>query len=180
MDHRCIRLVVDRVVDVPCFEEILAAAGRPSPYQAELCRPRCETESWASGRSGWIEAYRGQPRNAIEHFQIARTLAPDDSLSFLWAIGIGAAHFEAARYDQAIGWFERGLAERPTAVWNHRFLVPAYILAGGKDEARRRFAEFARAFPDLTIAEVKAGLPYTAGFLDRVAEGLETVGMRIS
>ena len=136
--------------------------------------------SWAWGRSGWLEAYSGKPGNAIEHFEIARNLAPDDSLSFLWAIGIGAAHFEAARYDQAIGWFERGLAERPTAVWNHRFLVPAYIMAGGKEEARQRFGEFARAFPELTIAQVRSGLPYTVGFLDRVAEGLESVGMRIS
>jgi tetratricopeptide (TPR) repeat protein len=136
--------------------------------------------SWAWGRSGWIEAYSGQAENAIERFQIARTLAPHDSLSFLWAIGIGAAHFEAARYDQAIGWFERGLAERPTAVWNHRFLVPAYIMAGGKEKARRRFGEFARAFPELTIAQVRSGLPYTVGFLNRVAEGLQSVGMRIS
>jgi TolB-like protein len=133
--------------------------------------------SWAWGRSGWVEVYSGRAENAIERLQIARTLAPADSLSFLWAIGIGAAHFEATRYEQAVRWFERGLVERPTAVWNHRFLVPAYIMAGVKDEAQRRFTEFARDFPDLTIAQVRAGLPYTPGFLDRVAEGLESMGM---
>ena len=103
-----------------------------------------------------------------------------DPLSFLWAIGIGAAHFEAARYEEAIRWFKQAVAEHPTAVWNHRFMVPAYVLAGRRDEAKRSFAEFAHAYPELTIAEVRAGLPYSTKFLDRLAEGLESVGMRIS
>ena len=136
--------------------------------------------SWAWGRSGWIEAYSGRAEHAIERFQIARTLDPADSLNFLCAIGIGAAHFEAARYEQAVRWFTRALSEHPTAVWNNRFLVPSYVLAGRTHEARRSFFEFTRDFPDLTIEQVRAGLPYSASFLDRVAEGLESVGMRIS
>jgi hypothetical protein len=32
---------------------------------------------------------------------------------------------------------------------------------------------FRRDFPELTIAEVRSGLPYTATLLDRVADGLE-------
>ena len=136
--------------------------------------------SWAWGRSGWIEAYSGQAESAIERFQIARTLDPYDPLNFLCAIGIGAAHFEAARYQQAVHWFTRALSEHPTAVWNNRFLVPAYVLAGRRDEAKKSFAAFTHAFPNLTIAQVRAGLPYSIGFLDRVAEGLETVGMHYS
>lgn len=136
--------------------------------------------SWAWGRSGWIEAYSGEAESAIERFQIARTLDPYDPLNFLCAIGIGAAHFEAARYEQAIHWFTRALSEHPTAVWNNRFLVPAYVLAGRMDEAKKSHAVFTRAFPNLTIAQVRAGLPYSTGFLDRVAEGLETVGMHYS
>jgi tetratricopeptide (TPR) repeat protein len=71
---------------------------------------------WAWGRSGWIDAYNGNTEGAIERFQIARALTPIDPLSFLCAIGIGAAHFEAARYEQAIDWFKRGLAEHQTAI----------------------------------------------------------------
>jgi tetratricopeptide (TPR) repeat protein len=135
---------------------------------------------WAWGRSGWIEAYSGRTEDAIERLQIARALAIGDPLSFLWAIGIGAAHFEAARYKEAIRWFRLALAEHPTAVWNHRFMVPAYVLAGRAVEAKQRFAEFARAYPELTISQVRSGLPYSPNFLDGVAEGLESVGMRIS
>ena len=136
--------------------------------------------SWAWGRSGWIEAYSGRTESAIERLQIARGLATGDPLSFLWAIGIGAAHFEAARYEEAIRWFTQALAEHPTAVWNHRFMIPAYVLAGRTTEAKQSFAEFTRGFPELTITQVRAGLPYSANFLDRVAEGLASIGMRIS
>jgi hypothetical protein len=32
----------------------------------------------------------------------------------------------------------------------------------------------------LTIAEIRSGLPHTATLLDRVADGLENLGMRYS
>jgi hypothetical protein len=35
-----------------------------------------------------------------------------------------------------------------------------------------------RDFPELTIAEIRSGLPDTATLLDRVADGLENRGMR--
>jgi TolB-like protein len=133
--------------------------------------------AWAWGRSGWVKAYAGDPAEAIERFQIARAIAPADPLAFLWSIGIGAAHFEAARYDEAARWYTRGRAEQPTAVWNNRFLAPAYALAGRKEEARQTLAELRRAYPELTIAQVRLGLPYSPSFLDRVADGLESVGM---
>jgi AraC-like DNA-binding protein/TolB-like protein len=134
--------------------------------------------AWAWGRSAWVKAYRGHAREAIEEFHIARSLAPADVLSFHWSVGIAAAEFQMARYDESIGWYRRALAENPASTWTKRFLTPAYVLAGSMDEARHTFAEFTAAFPDLTIAAVRASLPWNALFLDRVSEGLETVGMR--
>ncbi|MGQ0547715.1 MAG: tetratricopeptide repeat protein [Betaproteobacteria bacterium] len=130
--------------------------------------------AWAWGRSGWILLYSGKPEQAIERFRLARALAP----AFLNAIGIGSAHLHSGRYDHAITWYERAIAERPTALWNDRFRAAAYCLAGRKDEARRRLAGFARKYPGVTISGVRAGLPYGAKFLDRVAEALESAGMR--
>ena len=49
---------------------------------------------------------------------------------------------------------------------------------GYKEQARQSLTELTRAFPDLTIAQVRSGLPYRSDFLDRVADGLESVGMR--
>jgi tetratricopeptide (TPR) repeat protein len=134
--------------------------------------------AWAWGRSGWNHALRGAVAEAIECFQIARSLAPADPLSYSWSTGIGSAHFVAGRYEEAARWYRRVLVERPQGIWVNRFLSASYVLADRKEEAGLAFAEFARAYPDLTIAQVTGALPYTPNFLDRVAEGLESVGMR--
>ena len=186
-ERRLARTLVTRAAKLSLGDplaETFLAAGYTLAHDLETAAIHVERalmlnggSSWAWGRSGWIEAYRGQAGNAIERFQIARTLDLADPLNFLCAIGIGAAHFEAARYEQAVSWFTRALSEHPTAVWNNRFLVPAYVLAGRRDEAKKSFAAFTHAFPNLTIEQVRAGLPYSTGFLDRVAEGLERVGM---
>jgi hypothetical protein len=47
-----------------------------------------------------------------------------------------------------------------------------------KDEATQTLSDCRRAYPDVTVAHIKSGWPFVAGFLDRVAEGLESAGMR--
>jgi AraC-like DNA-binding protein/tetratricopeptide (TPR) repeat protein len=170
--------------DDPLAETLLAAGYtlahdlRAATLHADRALSLDGAAAWAWGRSGWILLYDGKPEQAIERFQIARGLAPADRLAFLSAIGIGSAHLHSGRYDHAITWYERAIAERPTAVWNDRFRAAAYALAGRKDEARRTLTGFVRKYPGVTISLVRAGLPYGGEFLDRVAEGLESAGMR--
>jgi AraC-like DNA-binding protein len=133
--------------------------------------------AWAWGRSAWIKAYRGRAVEAMEEFEIARSLAPADPLSFLWSIGIASEKFQMGQYDQSISWYRRARAENPKATWSDRFLAPAYVLAGHMDEGRRTLARFTVAFPGLTIGDVRSGLPWNAAFLDRTSEGLESAGM---
>jgi len=134
--------------------------------------------AWAWGRSGLIRLFRGESAEAIERFRIAQNLAPSDPLNFLWSVGIAATHFEDLRYEDAVRWYRRGLAEQPKAVWINRFLTAGLALAGRKDEAKWTLSILASAFPALTIAEVRTGLPHHIGFLDRVSDGLESIGMR--
>jgi adenylate cyclase len=136
------------------------------------------SSAWAWGRSAWIKAYAGHAEEAIEEFQIARSLAPADPLHFLWSIGIACAAFQTARYADSIRWFRRALAENPACTWNKRFLTPAYVFAGRTDEGQRTLAELTTAYPGLTITDVRSALPWNAQYLERVSEGLEHVGMR--
>jgi adenylate cyclase len=159
-----------------CLAHDLATAAIHADRALELDG----SSAWAWGRSGWIKAYTGEAAEAIEHFQIARALAPADPLNFLCSVGIAAGHFWAARYNEAAGWFERALAENPAAVWINHSLTPAYALGGRKERARQSLTELTRVAPDLTIAQVRSGLPYRSDFLDRIAGGLESVGMRAS
>ena len=133
--------------------------------------------AWAWGRLGWVHAYRGETKETIEHCQIAQALAPADPLGFVWSIGIAAANFELGRYDRAVRSYQRALTDQPKAIWINRFLAPALELAGRKDDAKQSLLALGRAFPDLTIAQVRKGLPHTSVLLDRVAEGLGNLGM---
>jgi tetratricopeptide (TPR) repeat protein len=165
--------------------ETMLAAGYTLAHDLEAAAVHAERalaldggSAWAWGRSAWIKAYRGQAQRAIEEFLIARSLAPVDPLNFLWSVGVAAAEFQMAHYDESIRWYNRALAENPASTWTSRFLAPAYVLAGRIDEGRRTIASFTTGFPDVTISVVRAGLPWNALYLDRVSEGLERLGMR--
>jgi TolB-like protein len=133
--------------------------------------------AWAWSRSGWISAYSGDGEKAVERLQIARSLAPSDPLSSRCCFGIASAHLLAGRYDEEIRWIRRGIAEGASAASMAPFLASAYALENRKDEARRTLAECRRIYPNLTIAQIRSGLPFGEVFFDRVAEGLESVGL---
>jgi tetratricopeptide (TPR) repeat protein len=134
--------------------------------------------AWAWSRSGFIDLYNGDTESAIERFKIALDLAPQDSFAFNNLVGVGCAHFQAGRYLEAARWQERALVEHPSAIWVHRTLCPAYMLAGAESEAHRSFVALREQYPDLTVSEVQQGMPpVTQVFLDRVVDGLHTIGL---
>src|SRR5262245_2247761 len=120
----------------PLAETILAA-GYALAHDLEAAAVHAERalaldagSAWAWGRSAWVKAYGGRARDAIEEFQIARSLAPTDALNFLWSVGIASAEFQLTRYGESVAWFRRALAENPASTWTKRFLTPAYVFAG--------------------------------------------------
>ncbi len=134
--------------------------------------------AWAWSRSGWIDVYKGDAEAAIERFKIALDLAPQDALAFNSLVGIGCAHFNSGRYLDAARWHERALIEHPSAVWVHRILCPAYVLGGAAPEARRSLAALRAHYPELTVSEVRRGLPpLPQTFSNLVFETLHSVGL---
>jgi TolB-like protein len=133
--------------------------------------------AWAWNRSGMLNVYLGRSAEAIECLQIARSLWPDDALIYFCSIGIGAASFESGRYAEAARWFNRVIVEQPSAVWINRNLAAALALAGNTDEARQSLGVLMRAYPGLTIAEVRSSLPHTETHRDRLCEALASLGM---
>jgi AraC-like DNA-binding protein/Tfp pilus assembly protein PilF len=133
--------------------------------------------AWAWNRLGMLDVYRGNFRDATECFQIARDLDPCNPLNFMTSIGIGSAHFDVERYDEAARWFARAMAEHPEAVWVKRFQAPALLLAGQKDRATKVFAELIKQYSDLSIATLRQAIPYRQNHWDRLAEGLIDLGM---
>jgi tetratricopeptide (TPR) repeat protein len=165
--------------------EALLGAAHSLAHDLEAAAIHCERALaldggcvWGWNRSGLLNVYLGRSADAIECFQLARSLGPNDPLDFFCSLGTGCAHFDAGRYDEAARWFTRGLAEYPPAVWVNRFRSAAFALAGRKEEARRSFAELTRAYPELTIGQIRSALPHTQNFRDRACEGLASLGMR--
>jgi len=115
--------------------------------------------AWAWSRSGWIDVYRGDPESAIERFKIALDLAPDDALAFNSQVGIGCAHFFAGAYAEAAQWQERALSAHPSAFWVHRTLCPTYVHANAKLQARRSLGMLRVRYPELTLEQVRLGMP---------------------
>jgi adenylate cyclase len=133
--------------------------------------------AWAWNRSGWLQSYLGNPGTSIDHFERALRLSPFDPMNFNAYIGIGAAHFVAGRYADTALWIERGLIDRPGAIWAYRELVAAYALLGREADARAGLSRLLNEYRDLTVSKVLSALVYSQPTLDSVAEGLRKAGM---
>lgn len=133
--------------------------------------------AWAWHRSGWLHVYLEKPEIAIAHFQHSLRLSPVDPTRFNLLIGIGAAHFAAARYDLAAEWTQKGLREQPRALWAHRILAAAYARAGQLDKARHSVHLLLQAYPDLTITKLLGILPAGPDYLRRFSDGLRWAGL---
>jgi AraC-like DNA-binding protein/tetratricopeptide (TPR) repeat protein len=134
--------------------------------------------AWAWSRSGWLDVYRGDPASAIERFRIALDLAPQDQLAFNSMVGIGCAHFNTGRYIEAARWQHRALLEHPSALWVHRTMCPAYLLAGQHAEARLSMQALRTHYPELTISEVQRGTPpLPDSYLSLMFEALSDAGL---
>ena len=131
---------------------------------------------WGWERSGWVNAYIGEPQLAIEHFSHATRLDPSPpNASRL--IGIGCAHFDAGRYEQAALWKRKALHLHPGTAWINRTLSVSYVRLGDRLGALASIEALRRYSPDLTIGRIVSSVPFTQDFLNRVAEGLDGLGV---
>jgi Flp pilus assembly protein TadD len=116
--------------------------------------------------------------SAVERLLIALEFAGDDPLLFNIFMGLGCAHFHLDRNVKATQWFERAVAENPSAAWAHLWLCPAYVYCGRKQEARWSLSQLQYLDPNVTISSVIGGFGFlTQPLRDRIAGGLETMGV---
>jgi TolB-like protein len=134
------------------------------------------TFAWGWERSGWLNAFAGKPEIAIEHFNEATRLDRRTHEANR-LIGIGCAHFDAGRYQEAALWKRKALLEQPGTAWINRTLSVSYARIGERTAALDSVAALHRYSPDVTIPQIVASIPFTTSFLDRVAEGLNDLGL---
>ena len=116
----------------------------------------------------------------------AMRLSPRDPARSVFAWVLGRAYFSMGKYDEAIVWLRKSVAERQTIWFSRAHLVSAFALAGKKPEAVAALADFDKALPGYTIARIKdiyvQEIPNTEpafqNNLNELYKGLQLAGMK--
>jgi adenylate cyclase len=165
---------------------ILAVLGAVYTFVHDLGRARILLEravtldtnlAWAWSRLGWLDVYDDRPEQAIESFERALRLSPLDPMNFNNYAGLGAAHQNAGRYDEAMAFFRRALAERPNIPWVRRATVCTLVGMGRLEDAKAELKLLLDAYPGLTIRQYRAAVPYSPATLDSHCARLREAGL---
>lgn len=131
---------------------------------------------WSWERSGWLNAYAGNAKTAIRHFEQATRLDVR-RLNANRMTGLGCAYFDMGQFEQAARWKQLALREDPGTAWINRSLSVTHARLGDRSAALDAVEALRRYSPDITIAGVVSSLPFTQDYLHRVAEGLDDLGL---
>lgn len=165
---------------------VLTALGAAQTFVRNLGEARVLLEravridpnsAWAWSRLGWLKCYLDLPTDAIEHFDRAIRLSPNDPMAFNGYFGLGAAYAVAGDTPHAIEYYERGLRENPAAVWIYRDLAGQYAAAGRMDDARDGVAALLELYPGLTVGHVREALIFSRPVLDAMCDRLRLAGL---
>jgi tetratricopeptide (TPR) repeat protein len=112
----------------------------------------------------------------VRHFEQATRLDPRRPNANRLT-GLGCAHFDAGRYEEAVRWKRAALRDDPGTAWINRTLSVSYARLGHRLAALDSIEALRRYTPDITISKIVTSLPFMPSFLDRVAEGLDDLGL---
>ena len=77
-------------------------------------------------------------------------LSSRDPELFHFHVGVGTGHFIAERYDEAVAWAKKVIAERPETPAGHRLLAASLAQLGKMEEARRVIEDLLSLTPGMT------------------------------
>ena len=131
---------------------------------------------WSWDRSGWLNTYLGNVEAALRDFEQATRLDPRGP-NAIRLTGLGCAYFDAGRYEEAVRCKRMALRYDPGTAWINRSLSVSYAQLGNRLAALESIEALRRYSADITISKIVAALPFTQDYLDRVAEGLDGLGL---
>jgi TolB-like protein/cytochrome c-type biogenesis protein CcmH/NrfG len=123
-------------------------------------------------------AFAGRDREAIEHGEIAVRLSPLDPEMALFLGAIAVAHYTAGRFEAAVDRSLEAQRLRPGFQGSRRLLCASLAQTGDVDEARALLAKVRREQPQLSIAWIRANVPYqTPELMERFLDGMRKAGL---
>jgi TolB-like protein/tetratricopeptide (TPR) repeat protein len=119
-------------------------------------------------------SFQGRPEEAIQWFELARRIDPYFDANWYWNL-LGAAYFNARRYDDAIKALEH-IAIAPA--WVKAYAAASCAMAGRAECARRMVATLKREAPQFCAETILRKEPYRRpGDLQHLAEGFRRAGL---
>jgi TolB-like protein/class 3 adenylate cyclase/Tfp pilus assembly protein PilF len=96
---------------------------------------------------GWLNLYADQSDTAIECFEQAMRLSPLDPEGYTFKSGMARGHLTAGRYDQAMIWVDRAIAEQPRFNTALRIKIVLSELLGRHEDAQVWLDRLHEEFP---------------------------------
>jgi len=123
-------------------------------------------------------AFAGHSDEAIAHGEEAIRLSPLDPEMAMFLGGIAVSHYVAGRFQQALQYSSELLRLRPGFLGGQRMRCASLAQLGRLDEAREVLAMLRQEHHELSIAWIKASVPYqTPALMDRFLDGMRKAGL---
>jgi adenylate cyclase len=152
------------------YEAGLAALDRALALNANSAQ--------AYNSSGWVRAFSGDWRTAVEHLKRALRLSPLDLGIGLTLEGLAVAYEIAGDYEEALKYGMRSLREMPQLASTHRHVAASLALLGRTEEARDAVRGLLVIEPGSTISSWSKHIPYRdLNFVERFVRGLREAGL---
>jgi tetratricopeptide (TPR) repeat protein len=132
----------------------------------------------AHGFLGCALAFDGRSDQAIDHIERAIRMSPHDPYNALLNAALAAAHYQAGRYAEAVGFGRKAIQQRFELTNGHRIYVASLAQTGRIDDARAALARLQELHPDNSIAWIERNVPYTPGPMARFLEGFRKAGLQ--
>ena len=132
----------------------------------------------ALGHAGWVRAFLGHARDAIEALNRSIRLSPRDPMLFRVEAAMAYSHLLLEEFDEAIAWGFRSVESNPNYTVSYRALSSALAHAGRLEEAKVVVARLSTLDPGLRLSTLAEATVFKhSGGLDLILDGLRAAGV---
>lgn len=125
-----------------------------------------------------VLAFSGESEIAIDEAKRAMSLSPKDPELFHFLVAIGTAHFVAGRYEDAVDWGRKVVAEQPTVPSGHRLVAASLGHLGRTDDARKALDHALKITPKLSETSIRKNIHFKdPRDLERYVSGMKAAGL---
>jgi adenylate cyclase len=133
--------------------------------------------AFVRGQSGWVFLLSGEFDQAIANFQVGLRLNPLDPRARILLCGIGAAHFFARRFEEAVAWNRRSIVDTPTNTAGMRYLAASLAHTGQSEEAHRIVSDLLAVQPNSSLSRSRSSGFRYSWMMDLYIDGLRKAGL---